>query len=116
MTESWRDRIKVHPAAEMFPMMADDELSALAKDIAENGLRQGIVLWTPEQPRFRKAPLEIYLLDGRNRLAAIERCAYADAEERDEAIECALTYRFPAARRSGIALWRRRSVRICRVG
>ena len=42
---NWRDRIKVHPAADMFPMMSDDELDELAADIAKNGLRQPIVLW-----------------------------------------------------------------------
>ncbi|MFL5253142.1 MAG: hypothetical protein ACJ8AI_09645, partial [Rhodopila sp.] len=48
MHDHWRDKIKVHPAADLFPMMSDAELDALANDIAEHGMHQGIVLWTPE--------------------------------------------------------------------
>jgi hypothetical protein len=51
----------VHPAAAVWPMMTDDELDALAQDIAESGLLHPIVL-TPDGQ----------LLDGRNRLAACE--------------------------------------------
>jgi hypothetical protein len=89
---SWRDRIKVHPAANMFPMMSKDELQALAKDIAENGLRHGVVLWTPQSIQTasrRKLPSDLYLLDGRNRLEALE-LSIADEEEREEAIGLAL--------------------------
>src|SRR6267154_5564479 len=92
----WRDRIKVHPAAEAYPMMSDAELDALAKDIEANGLRNGITLWTPakrneigrqkrtEEDLFDWADrkrFDLYLIDGRNRLAGIERIA--DVEERD---------------------------------
>jgi len=89
----WRDRIKVHPAADLFPMMSDDELNALAKDIVENELRQQVVLWTPTLLKDlpsrgkNKFPKEIYLLDGRNRLEAIERANADDPEKRAEAIE-----------------------------
>ena len=31
---SWRDRIKVHEAADLFPMMSDDELRELGDDLA----------------------------------------------------------------------------------
>jgi hypothetical protein len=66
-TPTWRERIKVHPAADLFPMMSDDELDELAKDIAEHGLRN-FVTW------FHGANLaEPSLLDGRNRAAAIAR-------------------------------------------
>ena len=58
---SWRDQIKVHPAADLFPMMSDAELDELAADIAEYGLYQAIAFQGDE------------LLDGRNRLAAIHR-------------------------------------------
>src|SRR5438045_3942614 len=69
--QSWRDRIEVHPATEMFPMLSGQELAALAKDIAENGLQQAVVLWTPERIGLNP-PTQLRLLDGRNRLAAIE--------------------------------------------
>jgi len=54
--------LKVHPAAEIFPMLNAEELDALALDIKANGLQQPIVMW------------EGLLLDGRNRLAACGIC------------------------------------------
>ena len=54
--------LKVHPAAEIFPMLNAEELDALALDIKANGLQQPIVMW------------EGLLLDGRNRLAACAIC------------------------------------------
>lgn len=52
----------VHPYAEKFPMLGEAELAELAESIAENGLRNPIVL-TPDG----------LILDGRNRSAACER-------------------------------------------
>jgi len=52
--------LEVHPVAAAFPMLADDELQALAGDIAANGLRQPIVIQGG------------VLIDGRNRLRACE--------------------------------------------
>lgn len=57
---------EVHPAAELFPLMGDDDLAALAADIKANGLRQPIVIDGSGK-----------LLDGRNRLAA---CTIAKVE------------------------------------
>jgi DNA modification methylase len=54
--------VKIHPAAEIFPMLNAEELDALALDIKANGLQQPIVMW------------EGLLLDGRNRLAACGIC------------------------------------------
>ena len=54
--------LKVHPAAEIFPMLNAEELDALALDIKANGLQQPIVMW------------EGLLLDGRKRLAACGIC------------------------------------------
>ena len=34
----WRDKYKVHPAADVFPMMSDEELAELGEDIKKNGL------------------------------------------------------------------------------
>lgn len=56
---------QVHPAAEIFPRMTNQELQLLADDIKQNGLREPIVLTGG------------MILDGRNRAAA---CALADIE------------------------------------
>lgn len=60
----------VHPAAERFPLLADDALASMAEDIAANGLRHAIVL----EPQGQ-------IVDGRNRLAA---CNLAGVEPRFE--------------------------------
>src|ERR1700704_3677512 len=80
----WRDRIKVHPAADAFPRPSATERDALADDINTNGLQTGVVLWTPERPHPRRAPKEIYLLDGISRLDAVE-LAFSDDPEGSEA-------------------------------
>jgi ParB-like nuclease domain len=63
MSTSWRDILPVHPAADLFPMMTPDEITALGEDIKHNGLKQPIVLI--------KTPGGDALLDGRNRLDAM---------------------------------------------
>jgi hypothetical protein len=60
----WRDVLKIHPAAEMFPRMLSKELRELADDIKKNGLASGIDL-------FRDSTGMLYLLDGRNRADAL---------------------------------------------
>jgi len=65
--KSWRDVLPIHPAAELFPPMSSDELRELGADIVKkNGLVAPIALWrrNPNEP--------LQLLDGRNRLDAIE--------------------------------------------
>lgn len=52
--------MEAHQAADLFPLMSDDELQALADDIAANGLNQPIVTY------------EGRILDGRNRARACE--------------------------------------------
>lgn len=54
--------IKCHPAAEIFPMMDEESLAALAADIGEHGLLVPIVIATVEGTTV--------LVDGRNRRAA----------------------------------------------
>jgi hypothetical protein len=57
----WRVHLKVHPAADLFPLMSEAELQALADDLKRTGkLQHSIVL--AEDGR---------LLDGRNRLDAL---------------------------------------------
>lgn len=56
--------MKVHPDAELYPMMPDEELEALAADIKMNGLRFPIAVAMVDGERT--------LIDGRNRLRACE--------------------------------------------
>ena len=58
--------MKTHPYADKFPMLPADELAELAESIAQNGLRQPIVL-----------DVEGRILDGRNRFAACEKAGVA---------------------------------------
>jgi hypothetical protein len=63
---AWRDFLRVHPACELFPMMTPAELKELGADIkAAGGLKHPIVLWRNEDGEYS-------LLDGRNRLDAME--------------------------------------------
>jgi hypothetical protein len=64
----WREKYKVHPAADVFPMMSDEELQKLGEDIKANGLISSITLQCCEDD---------VLLDGRNRMEAMERCGIA---------------------------------------
>lgn len=61
--------MNAHPAADLFPMMPDEELQALADDIATNGLHQPVVTY------------EGQILDGRNRAKA---CRLAGVEVQTE--------------------------------
>jgi hypothetical protein len=58
---------KVHPAADIFPMLSDDDLGALAESIKANGLRYPILI---RRVLNGGTEPDIELLDGRNRLAA----------------------------------------------
>jgi hypothetical protein len=65
-TPSWRDVLKIHPAADLFPLLPAPELKALGEDIRKHGLRIPTIWWRDPGSR------QLYLLDGRNRLDALE--------------------------------------------
>ncbi len=78
--KSWRDVIKVHPAADLFPMMSPDELKALGEDIRKNGLTTPIVLWGV----LKESWPHYSLLDGRNRLDAMEAAGLSLVDDKGE--------------------------------
>jgi hypothetical protein len=59
--QTWRETLAVHPAANLLPLMSPIELAQLGEDIKANGLRLPIAITSDGQ-----------LLDGRNRLDAME--------------------------------------------
>jgi ParB-like chromosome segregation protein Spo0J len=63
---NWRDYLKVHPAAELFDLLPEDDLRKLAENIQAHGLQVPIVIWTSPDP----AEHDEALIDGRNRLDA----------------------------------------------
>jgi hypothetical protein len=65
---SWRDHYKVHPSADIFPLLREtkpEQFADLVDDIKTHGLVTPITLWTDENG-------EQWLLDGRNRMDALE--------------------------------------------
>jgi hypothetical protein len=80
---SWRDVLPVHPAAEMFPLMNPEELPGLGADIERCGLKSPIILWSREENDT------VYLLDGRNRLDALEAAGVCLVKD-GKLDECAL--------------------------
>jgi hypothetical protein len=63
--KSWRDVLPIHPAAELFPLMSADELRELGEDIKKHGVRSPVILIAEDGKGDQ-------LLDGRNRLDAME--------------------------------------------
>jgi hypothetical protein len=61
MPSSWRDI----PAADLFPLLPADELKVLGENIRKHGLHQAVVIFSEGNGNER-------LLDGRNRLDAME--------------------------------------------
>jgi hypothetical protein len=88
---SWRDVLKIHPAAELYRMRSD-RLRAIGEDIKANGLRDPITIWCPGYrvqiarpttwPSFVKNH-KAALLDGRHRLDAMELDGIRTDEYRD---------------------------------
>jgi hypothetical protein len=50
MMSRWRDTCVVHPAADVFPMMSDEEINDLAADIKKHGLARPIVFYVTTKP------------------------------------------------------------------
>src|SRR5262249_52015986 len=70
---SWRDVLPIHPAADLFPLMAETDpiaLKELADDIQKNGLQVPITIMNYRAGDSGECLYQ--LLDGRNRLDAIE--------------------------------------------
>ena len=59
--------MKAHPLANLFPLLPDDESSALASDIKKNGLREPITIY------------QGMILDGRNRYRACRKARVTPA-------------------------------------
>jgi hypothetical protein len=64
-TPSWREVLPVHPAAELFPRVSEEELNVLTQDIQRHGLKTKITLWNDG--------IIDYVLNGITRLDALER-------------------------------------------
>jgi hypothetical protein len=76
---AWREVITVHPAADLFPLLywRQDEFRALADDIKANGLHEKIKVIEkrrrqPDDGTHHLGDFEQIVLDGRNRLDAME--------------------------------------------
>lgn len=67
----WRDVLKVHPSAEVFPALSAEEFKKLKDSIRKQGLLTKVSVWTAPDG-------EDYLLDGRGRLDAIEALGRLD--------------------------------------
>src|ERR1700730_6854900 len=63
-TMSWRAKLTVHPAADLFPPLSESELLALGEDIKKNGLKAPVALLEKDG--------ELVVLDGRSRLDAMQ--------------------------------------------
>src|SRR5437870_2060271 len=75
---------RIHPAANLFPLMSEPELQALADDIKKNGQYEPILFSGPFLKRKRGAlgpevpdPERVLIIDGRNRLLACEMAGRA---------------------------------------
>jgi hypothetical protein len=62
--QTWRSWLRIHPTAEIFDLLHEDDLCALAEDIKQHGLHEPV--------SFIKDENQFVLLDGRNRLDALE--------------------------------------------
>jgi hypothetical protein len=78
-TTGWRADYRVHPAAQILPMMPDPEIAELGDKIAEDGPQESIALWvdnTAEKDRddsIKPVDYPRWLIDGRNRLETMQQ-------------------------------------------
>jgi ParB-like chromosome segregation protein Spo0J len=61
----WRQMLQVHPAADLFSPLGEEDLLALAADIKKHGLKQPVLIIEDKDG-------STVLIDGRNRLDALE--------------------------------------------
>jgi hypothetical protein len=62
----WRDHLRVHPAAEIFPLMSETDptaLKELADDIQRNGLQTAIVPWAASSDKPDGSEVELCQVD-----------------------------------------------------
>ena len=69
----WRDVYKIHPVADFFHLMSSSELKELADSISRLGLQSKVFAWLDESGQW-------WLLDGRNRLDAMEMTGCPETE------------------------------------
>ncbi len=69
----------IHPVNNL-PLMTDDAIKELANDIKKNGLQEPIILWRDnrDEANGSTGPFPVFLLDGRNRLAALKLLGVKD--------------------------------------
>lgn len=63
--DTWMSTYVIHPAADLFPMMSEEDFQALKADIKAHGQRDCLMLWKGQ------------LIDGRNRLRACSELGIA---------------------------------------
>jgi ParB-like chromosome segregation protein Spo0J len=65
INKSWRRWLRIHPVAELLPLLDKESLAALAAGIKKHGLKQRVSIIDDEGGN-------VVLIDGRNRLDALE--------------------------------------------
>ena len=70
--KTWRDVYPIHPVAEVFPLLKPDELQKLADTIKKEGLHYDVIVWCHTLGGDTPEKRQKYVLDGRNRLDAME--------------------------------------------
>lgn len=95
--------VPVHPYNDG-PLMPEAELKELAADIKRYGLQEPIIYWMDnrEEAKGSTGPFAIYLLDGRNRLAAMKLLGITDPNDAPSGKVVVATYRIlKAVKRKG---------------